>query len=353
LAENLVVLRGHEGRPGTAAPSPYQLPEVKSPVAGIAASADGRLVASGGQDGTVRIWEVSGGSAPIVLAGDGKAVVHVAVSPSGRQVAAVDEGGAVNIWKTANPAAPTRLKETYAGSPVLDARFMAHGDRLVGFAADGIPYIWNTPESSSAEPDPEPYLGVMLVAPSIRTGWSPDGRHVAGIVQGSVLLWDLEVRDGLTKLPGDANRIHTLAFSPDGAHLAGAADDGTVRIWNIADPAHTGPVTLRGRDQGAVRDMAFSQDSHQLITVGLDATVRAWKTTGTSEPLMFSGFRAAASNVASLADGRYVTAHDDGEIRIWRCLACGPITEVLAQANRQVTRELTSEERQTYLSSSR
>ncbi|ADJ44709.1 hypothetical protein AMES_2884 [Amycolatopsis mediterranei S699] len=350
---DLVALRGHEGRPATAAPGPNELPEANSPVAGIAASADGRLVVSGGQDGTVRVWDVSGDRAPIVLAGNGKPVVHVAVSPRGRQVAAVDEDGIVDIWKTANPAAPTRLRETYPGVPVLEVGFMAHGDRLVGFAADGIPYIWNTPEDSSAEPVPEPFLGSTLVAPPIRTGWSPDGRHIAGVVRGTILLWDLEA-GGLTELPGDAGRIRTLAFSPDGAHLAGAADDGTIHIWNIADPAHrTGPVMLRGRDQGAVRAMTFSQDSRRLITVGLDATVRVWKTTGTGEPLVFTGFRAAASDVTSLADGRYVTAHDDGVIRIWRCLACGPITEVLAQANRHVTRELTSEERRMYLPSSR
>ncbi|MEV6447829.1 hypothetical protein [Amycolatopsis sp. NPDC051716] len=351
---DLVVLRGHRGRPVIAGPSPYGRPEMKSPVAGITASADGRLVVSGGQDGTVRIWDVPGGRPSIVLAGDGKPVIHVAASPSGRQVAAVQEDGTVNIWKTANPAAPTRLKKPNSGSPVRKVGFMAHGDRLVGFAADGIPSIWNTPEDSPAEPVPEPFLGSPVVVPELRIGLSPDGRHIAEIVQGGILLWDLEGRGFPIELPGDASQIQTLTFSFDGTHLAGAAGDGTVHIWNIADPAHrTGPVTLRGRHDDAVRDITFSQDNRQLITVGVDAAVRVWNVAGTTEPLVFYGFRAAASDVASLADGRYVTAHDDGVIRIWRCLACGPIAEVLGQVNRHVTRELTSEERQTYLSSSR
>lgn len=193
-----------------------------------------------------------------------------------------------------------------------------------------------------------------MTGASVRVGWSPDGRHIAAAVQAVILLWDLDVRRSLTELPGDASRIQTLAFSADGAHLAGGAVDGTLRLWSIADPAHpTGPVMLRGGHQGAIRDMTFSRDSQQLVTVGVDATVRVWKTTGTTEPLVFNGFRAAASAVASLADGRYVTAHDDGVIRLWRCLACGPVTEVLAQANRHVTRELTAEERRTYLPASR
>ncbi|WP_244210553.1 nSTAND1 domain-containing NTPase [Amycolatopsis kentuckyensis] len=352
--EDLVVFRGHQGQPATPARSPYERPEVKSPVVGVAASADGRLVVSGGQDGTVRIWQVSGGRTPMFLAGNGKPVVHVAVSPSGKQVAAVYEGGAVDIWKTGNPAAPTRLQEPYPGNPALEVSFRADGNRLVGFTADGMPYIWSTPEDSVAEPVPEPFPGGALTGASVSVGWSPDGRHIAATVQGAILVWDLDVRRGLTELPGDARRIRTLAFSADGAHVAGGTDDGTVRLWNIADPAHpTGPVTLRGRHEGAVRGMTFSQDSRRLITVGTDATVRIWNTTGTSEPLVFNAFRAAASGIASLADGRYVTAHDDGAIRVWRCLACGPVPDLLAEANRHVTRELTAEERRTYLPASR
>ena len=96
--------------------------------------------------------------------------------------------------------------------------------------------------------------------------------------------------------------------------------------------------------------MAFGADNRHLTTTGYDDAVRIWKTDSTTEPLVLDGFRAPVLNVASLTDDRYVTAHIDGTIRIWRCPACGTVTEVLATASQRLTRELTAAERHTYLS---
>jgi hypothetical protein len=53
--------------------------------------------------------------------------------------------------------------------------------------------------------------------------------------------------------------------------------------------------------------------------------------------------------VTTSADGRYLSAHDDGTVRIWRCPVCGPIDDVLTYADQHVTRELTPEERTAFL----
>ncbi len=334
---DLTVLRGQHGRSVS-----------------VAASQDGRVVVSGGQDGTVCLWDLSVSRTPIVLIGNTKPVVHVAIDPTGRQVAAAFEDGTVTIWKTGEPAAPARLREPSLGNPLVRLAFNADGNQLTGITGAYIAYVWNTPEGSSAQLAPESVLvGAAPSFPFQSGWWSPDGRHFATVGSG-ILLWDREARGSLTALPRGDFRVQTLAFSRDGTHLAIGSYDGTVHIWNVADTTKSaGPVALHGRHQDAVRSVTFSQDGRELVTAGIDATVRFWETTGTSEPLVFNGFRAAASTVGSLADGRYLTSHDDGTIRIWRCPACGPIAEVLAQANRHVTRELTAEERRRYLPSSR
>ncbi|WP_284748327.1 hypothetical protein [Amycolatopsis sp. RTGN1] len=344
--DDLIVLRGHQGRPDPVELIPYGRPMNEGPVGSIASSLDGRLVVSGGQDGTVRVWEISGSREPIVLAGNTRPVVHVAVSPTGRQVAAVYGDGTINVWKTGAPAAPTRLSEPLPGLPVLRLAFSPDGNRLAGFTQGNIPYVWSTPEDSSAQPVPEPLPGGAPSQTPHRVAWSSDGRYIAATVSDVILLWDLTIRGSLRTLPGLSSRIQALAFSRDGTYLASGDDNGAVHIWNLANTANgAAPVTSRGRHQGAVRSVAFSQDGRHLVTVGIDATVRIRTLTSSGEPLVLNGFRSAASEVASLADGRYVTAHDDGTIRIWRCPACGSIAEVLARADRHVTRELTPEER--------
>jgi WD40 repeat protein len=139
-------------------------------------------------------------------------------------------------------------------------------------------------------------------------------------------------------------QVWTLAYSQDGTRLASGGNDGIVRVWH----ATAGTTVLRGH-QGVVWSALFSQDGRQLATSGNDGTARVWLADGTGEPLVLDGFRASVEAVVPLAGDRYVSIHDDGTVRLWHCRACGPIDEVLTHAAQRATRQLTAEERQTYL----
>lgn len=99
--------------------------------------------------------------------------------------------------------------------------------------------------------------------------------------------------------------MNTVVFSVDGQRIASGSGDSTVRIWGPANGAHL--VVLRGHD-GPVYGVVFNPDKRLVISASEDTTVR-----------------------------------------VWQCEVCGTTEEVLALAQKRVTRELTSEERRTFL----
>lgn len=322
---DVTVLRGHQG-----------------PVHGIAATSDGQHIASGGQDGTIRIWNTTDNhTPPTVLAGNGHPVLHVTFSPNGSHIATVHENqqqhfGDIRVWNTKDlTASAAEFGDHCAFSP--------GGEKL---AISPFAGIVNVVETNGTGNSATFTGGTVDHALPFHVAWSPDGHHIAAANIG-VQLWDPRKPYKPRLLPGRPGPLRALTFSPDSKHLASAGEVGAIHLWNVTNTAN--PTVLTGH-QGPVTHVAFSADSQHLISSGQDGTVRIWPTDNTSQPLVLDGFRAAVQAIAPLPDDRYATAHDDGTIRIWRCPTCGPITDILNLAEQHITRQLTTHERNTYLS---
>jgi len=317
------VLRGHRGAVTSAVFGP-----------------DGRSLVSAGDDGTVRIWSTGGDSEPVVLPGQDGPLLQVVLSQDGQQVASVAAGGVVRVQPVKRGGTPVVLSST---GQAWRAAFSPDGQRIAVASNKDFLRIWN-PATGAAEPaDLRGDQGPLTVV-----AWSPDGRYVAGAGSGgTVLVWDLQRPQHAPRaFRGHSGLVWTLAFSPDGDRLGSGGNDGTVRVWDVTSTAE--PVVLQGH-QGVVWSVAFNGDGGTLASSGNDATVRLWKLDGTRNSLLLQGFRASVESVAWSPDGRLATAHDDGTVRTWRCDVCGPVSEVLAYADRHLTRQLTAAERDTYL----
>ena len=124
-------------------------------------------------------------------------------------------------------------------------------------------------------------------------------------------------RPGIAALTGDTDRIHSMAFSPDGNTLVSGSYDGTVRLWDVAAHRQIGGP-LAGHD-GQIYSVAFSQDGRVVASGAEDGTVRLWDVATHRQiggPL--AGHDGEIYSVAFSPDGKVVASGaDDGMVRLW------------------------------------
>jgi WD40 repeat protein len=111
--------------------------------------------------------------------------------------------------------------------------------------------------------------------------------------------------------------VLSVAWSPDGAKLATAGNDGTVRLWDVAARRQIGEP-LFGHNF-AVSSVAFNPGGDVLASAGYDRTVRLWDVSS-HQPIgaPFTGHTDSVYAVAFSPDGRTLaSASHDGTVRLW------------------------------------
>jgi WD40 repeat protein len=146
-----------------------------------------------------------------------------------------------------------------------------------------------------------------------------DGRHLASAAEdGMVRVWDWRSpRTPPTILRGNQGRATVMAFAGDGRHLASADSDGTVRVWDWRSP-RTPPTILRGNDY-TVTALAFAGDGRHLASTPEDGTVRVWDwRSPRTPPTILRGGRLIQGAVAFAGDGRHLASGGgSGTVRVW------------------------------------
>jgi len=298
----------------------------------------GGTFASGGTDGTIRIWEASTGRETARFASPTREVRALAFSPDGATLVSGSYDGPIHVWDVK----AKKEKATFAGHKggVVTLSYSNDGTSILSGGADGMATVWDA--STGAESQKlEGHRG------DVRAWFAKDGRIATAGADGTVRTWEggrertkigagriadvrfgagdlfaeartgeivvTEAESGKERLRLAAREVRSFAFAPDGRALAAGDGAGVVRVRDMAREKERALM----RPGGTITALAWSPDGWSLAVGTSGGSISLWDANGGARGHA-SGHAGAVVRVAWSPEGRsLVTGGEDGTVRLW------------------------------------
>jgi WD40 repeat protein len=297
----------------------------------IAASHDGKQLATGAENGAMSLWNLAAETPPPLAGTTGAPVTIFALSPS-RSLLAI--AGVAN----GKPAIFVRnldngqLAHTLLGhdAAIRSLAFAKDNNRLVSGSDDRTIRVWNL--ANAQQPQQNKLEG--LTASVTAVAFSPDANQVlSGTADHAVRLWNLADATPVMDFAGHTGPILGVGFAANVPFSI--STDRSVRFWNPAD----GKQTRAFNDQAGTKAWTLSADGTQLAVAADDKNIRLYQMANGQLLQTLTGHTAEAVALAFAADGKRlittaVIAGQPSESIVWD-LALNPprVQEILLQVD--------------------
>lgn len=275
-------------------------------ITSLSFSPDGNLLASGCEDGTIRIWDVRSGKQLHVLKKHEYRVNSVSFSHDGALLASGSYDETIRIWDTAT-GRPINVFEDH-DVDVGVVQFSPVSRLLASGADDKTIRLWDG-DNGWDSTVLSGHKGAVRCLDVSR-----DGRILAsGSSDKSIKLWDLTRRKEMDSLLGHSKPVVGVTFSSDGKTLVSADDSSMVRIWDVAKGRQTGSIEGDFHDLSAI---ALDRSGSVVATGGYDH-IGLWDLQ-TGRGLRLHAEQKETKAVSLSPDAQWLaTGGDDGLIRLW------------------------------------
>lgn len=266
-------------------------------------SPDGRTLASGSEDNTVKLWDIAANQELRTLEGHSGGIRCVAWSPDGLTLASGSYDNTVKLWDVVTGR---ELGSHDVSSYVNDLAFSPDGRTLALAVNEEKIKLWDVQTGNDIGPLEGHITYVSRIA------FSPDGQKLAsGSADDTVKLWDIATGREIHSFEVGTTYKPSVAFSPDGRTLASASNYKNIILWDV----QTGREirTLEAHSE-YVFDIEFSPDGQTLASAG-DYAIKLWDvTTGLELSTINPGDW--KSCIAWSPDG-HTLASGDSTIKLW------------------------------------
>ena len=284
----------------------------------------------------IRMWDMADDMAEEKVLEAAGYIYQISFSPDGSRfvsgsrcvVLSRDVSSAIQVWDASWSVEEPKStfeedKQVWVSSIALSpgGKFIASGLYKGGI------YLWSVLSGELVKK-------LELSRSVISVSFSPINEYLIAFVSwlsGTVQVWDV-TNDVVVTIGNHEDSTRSIAFSPDGMHVASGSEDKTICIWNVESrKLAVGP--LAGHKQ-RVLEVAYSQNGKRLVSGSYDKTVRVWNSeTGELLSTLIEKSYSLWSVACSLDGSRIVSRSDDKTIRVWD-----------VESDRIVCREITGHE---------
>jgi WD40 repeat protein len=306
----LHTLEGHEGK-----------------VMSVSFSSDSKILATGSFDKKIKLWDVHNGNLIQTLSGHKNQVYSVNFSPdrNSKTLATGSFDNTIKLWsldeRRENNTLEGHESEIYSVSfsPDRNSKTLATG------SGDDTIKLWdvdNKKEIYTFSKDKKSFMSVSF---------NSDGKILAaGSADNTTTLWNTKTGVLIRTLKGHNNKVRSVRFSPDGETLATGSEDKTTKLWNVK----TGVLirTLEGHKE-PVTSVSFRPNSETLATGSEDNTTKLWNVKTGELIRILEGHKKKVRSVSFSPDGETLaTGSEDTTIKLWN-VKTGKLIDTLNKNN--------------------
>ena len=333
------------------------------PVNSLKFSPDGKILASGSDDSTIKIWDVENEKELRTLSGHSDNVMSISFSPDGKTIASGSLDKTIKLWDVESGKGLQTLTDPF-GLPIYSVLFTLDGKTLVSVSGNDRVELWDIESAKviktfSISSSLSDYTSstISLDGRRLASGgnnkvtriwdiesgrvlktlsgqeFNADGPNSARFSQNGKLLaiyrnwlaggkgnlpielWDIESGQRLRTLPGHNEFIMLVSFSPNGKILASGSGDKTIKLWDVESGKEL--RTLPGYSN-YFESLSFSPDGKTLASGSYDRTITLWDVESGKELGTLSGHSTAVGSVAFSPGGKIIASgRSDNTIKLW------------------------------------